>query len=92
MSDISVPCVENHPECIGALKYMLESARYEVMPATTSGQALHLLITLPVDGVLLECDLPDATGICGAGGDEADQASAVIYRRREPDTVSASLF
>ena len=32
------------------------------MPATTSGQALNLLTTLHVDGVLLEYDLQDATG------------------------------
>ena len=63
MSDIRVLCVENHPEYMGALKYMLETAGYEVMPATTGGQAVRLLTTLPVDGVLLEYDLPDATGI-----------------------------
>ena len=62
MSDIRVLCVEHHPEYMGALKYMLETAGYEVTPATTGGQALHLLTTLPVDGVLLEYDLPDATG------------------------------
>ena len=62
MSDIRVLCVENHPEYMDALKYMLETAGYEVMPATSGGQALHLLTTLHVDGVLLEYDLPDATG------------------------------
>ena len=45
-----------------ALKYMRETAGYVVMPATTDGQAVHLLTTLPVDGVLLEYDLPDAPG------------------------------
>jgi DNA-binding response OmpR family regulator len=44
------------------LTYMLESAGYAVTPATTGGQAMRLLTTLPVDGVLLEYDLPDATG------------------------------
>ena len=63
MSAIRVLCVENHPEYMGALKYMLETAGYQVMPATTGGEAVRLLITLPVDGVLLEYDLPDATGI-----------------------------
>lgn len=62
MSAIRVLCVENHPEYMGALKYMLETAGYEVMPATTGGQAVRLLTTLPVDGVLLEYDLPDGTG------------------------------
>jgi DNA-binding response OmpR family regulator len=45
-----------------ALKYMLEAAGYEVMAATTGGQGLRLLTDLHVDGVLLEYDLPDATG------------------------------
>jgi len=63
MSDIRVLCVENHPEYMGALKYMLETAGYDVMPATTGDQAVCLLTTLPIDGVLLEYDLPDATGI-----------------------------
>ncbi len=53
MSDIRVLCVENHPEYLGALKDMLETAGYQVMPATTGGQALRLLKTLPVDGFLL---------------------------------------
>ena len=62
MSDIRVLCVENHPEYLDALRYMLETAGYVVMPATTGDQALQLLTTLHVDGVLLEYDLPDATG------------------------------
>jgi CheY-like chemotaxis protein len=35
MSAISVLCVENHSEYMGALKYMLERSGYEVTPATT---------------------------------------------------------
>lgn len=62
MGGIRVLCVENHPDYMDALKYMLETAGYVVMPATTGGQAVHLLTTLPVDGVLLEYDLPDAPG------------------------------
>jgi CheY-like chemotaxis protein len=62
MSHIRVLCVENHPEHLGALKYMLETAGYEVVAATNGDQALSLLTTLNVDGVLLEYDLPDATG------------------------------
>jgi DNA-binding response OmpR family regulator len=62
MSQTRVLCVENHPEHLGALKYMLEKAGYEVMVATNGDQALHLLTTLDVDGVLLEYDLPDAAG------------------------------
>ena len=62
MSQTRVLCVENHPEHLGALKYMLETAGYEVTAATNGDQALHLLTTLDVDGVLVEYDLPDATG------------------------------
>jgi DNA-binding response OmpR family regulator len=47
---------------MGALKYMLETAGYEVAVATNGDQALRLLTTLDVDGVLVEYDLPDATG------------------------------
>ncbi len=62
MSDIRVLCVENHPEYMDALRYMLETAGYKVMAATTGDQALRLLTTRQVDGVLLEYDLPDAPG------------------------------
>jgi len=62
MSAIRVLCVENQPAHMDALRYMLETAGYEVTPAMTGGQALRLLAALPVDGVLLECDLPDFTG------------------------------
>src|SRR5882762_10155667 len=62
MSEMRVLCVENHPEYMDALKYMLERAGYEVTPAARGNQALRLLTTLHVDGVLLEYDLPDATG------------------------------
>lgn len=63
MSGVRVLCVEHHPEYMGVLKYTLETAGYQVLPATTGDQALRLLTTLPVDGVLMEDDLPDATGI-----------------------------
>ena len=62
MSEIKVLCVEHHAEYIGALKYMLETAGYEVMPATTGEQALNLIRAHAVLGVLLEHDLPDASG------------------------------
>lgn len=62
MTHVRVLCVESRPESLGALKYRLESAGYEVMVATNGDHALRLLTTLDVDGVLLEYDLPDATG------------------------------
>src|SRR3984885_16323073 len=62
MSQTTVLCVENHPEYMGPLKYMLETAGYEVTAAANGDQALRLLTTLDVDGVLVEYNLPDATG------------------------------
>ena len=54
----------------------METAGYEVTPASTGDQALRLLTTLPVDGVLLEYDLPDATGM----------AVRAEMKRIKPDT------
>ena len=62
VTEMNILCVEHHPEYMAALKYMLESAGYQVMPAATGTQATRLLMTREVDGVLLEYDLPDATG------------------------------
>jgi DNA-binding response OmpR family regulator len=62
MNEIRVLCDETHPEYMHALKYMPERAGYKVTPATTGDQALRLLTTLHVDGVLLEHDLPDVAG------------------------------
>jgi DNA-binding response OmpR family regulator len=44
------------------LKYFLESAGYEVLSATTGRQGVSMLAARSFHGVLLECDLPDATG------------------------------
>jgi two-component system, OmpR family, phosphate regulon response regulator PhoB len=62
MSTVKVLCVENHVEYLDALKYMLETAGYEVLSATTGRQGISLLMKQPIQGVLLEYDLPDATG------------------------------
>lgn len=62
MGFVKVLCVENHPEYLDALTYMLEAAGYEVVSATTATQGLTLFTRQDVDGVLLEYDLPDATG------------------------------
>jgi DNA-binding response OmpR family regulator len=62
MNDMKVLCVENHIGYLDALRYMLEAAGYEVMSATTGDEGLSMLTTQCVDGVLLEYDLPDATG------------------------------
>ncbi|MGO9088697.1 MAG: response regulator [Candidatus Sulfotelmatobacter sp.] len=62
MSVTRVLCVENHPEYLDALTYMLEAAGYEVVSATTATQALIRFTKQDVNGVLLEYDLPDVTG------------------------------
>jgi DNA-binding response OmpR family regulator len=62
MNNVRVLCVESHREYLDALKYMLETAGYEVVSATTGSQGLSMLMKQPIDGVLLEYDLPDASG------------------------------
>ena len=63
MDVMKILCVEHQPDSLEALTCMLEGTGYEVMAATSAGQALDLLTRNPVDGVLLEYSLPDATGI-----------------------------
>ncbi len=62
MNNVKVLCVENHKEYLDALTYMLETAGYEVLSATTGSQGLSMLMKQAIHGVLLEYDLPDATG------------------------------
>lgn len=62
MSGMKILCVEDQPEDMAVLAYMLEGIGYEVMPARTGGQAIDLFTRQTIDGVLLECNLPDATG------------------------------
>lgn len=61
-NNITVLCVENQLDYLYALRHMLEEAGYEVLSATTGTQGLSMLISEPVQAVLLEYDLPDATG------------------------------
>jgi two-component system, NtrC family, response regulator AtoC len=63
MNNVRVLCVENHKEYLDALRDMLETAGYEVFSATTGSQGLSILRKQSIQGVLLEYDLPDATGI-----------------------------
>jgi DNA-binding response OmpR family regulator len=62
MNSLRVLCVESHTEYLDALRYLLEAAGYEVVSATTGSQGVSLLTKHPIQGVLLEYDLPDATG------------------------------
>jgi CheY-like chemotaxis protein len=63
MDGIKVLCVENHPESMATLKCMLEGIGCDVMPATSAEEALDLLANQTVDGVLLEDNLPCASGV-----------------------------
>ena len=56
-----VLCVENRPDYMEMLKQNLERTGFEVLTATTAQEALRLLMTELIEGVLLEYDLPDAT-------------------------------
>jgi DNA-binding NtrC family response regulator len=62
MKHVTVLCVENQAQYMDALRYMLETAGFEVMSATTGKQAISLLTKNSIQGVLLEYDLPDCTG------------------------------
>jgi DNA-binding NtrC family response regulator len=62
MNSVTVLCVENHKEYLDTLRSMLETAGYEVVSATTGSQGLSMLMKQTINGVLLEYDLPDATG------------------------------
>lgn len=62
MNEIRVLCVENHPESMTVLRSMLAGNGYCVLSAISGREALDLLEANPIDGVLLETDLPDASG------------------------------
>jgi CheY-like chemotaxis protein len=57
-----VLCVENRSDHMATLKHSLERTGCEVLTAATAEEALGLLTTELIEGVLLEYDLPDATG------------------------------
>ncbi len=59
---MTVLCVENVPDALVTLESMLAGIGYEVVGVTNAGQALEVLTTNQVDGVLLEYDLLDANG------------------------------
>jgi CheY-like chemotaxis protein len=62
MSAMKILCVEDQPEDMAILAYMLENIGYEVMSASSEGQAIALFTQQAIDGVLLEYNLPDASG------------------------------
>jgi DNA-binding response OmpR family regulator len=62
MKKMKVLCVESNLDSLRVLKRMLEEQGYTVIPAVTGEQALGLIAEQSIDGVLLEYDLPDASG------------------------------
>lgn len=62
MSGMRILCVDNQAEDTAVLTHMLEGIGYEVMTATNGGQALDLFSKQAIDGVLVDYNLPDASG------------------------------
>lgn len=62
MSGMKILCVEDQPEYRALLAYMLEGIGYEVMPACNGLEAIDMFSKQSIDGVLLEYNLPDASG------------------------------
>jgi DNA-binding response OmpR family regulator len=62
MIPLRVLCVENHPHSCRTLRTSLEQSGYDVVLARTGEQAIMLLASEAIDGVLLEYDLPDRNG------------------------------
>jgi CheY-like chemotaxis protein len=61
MKEMRILCVENRPEDMAVLRYMLEGIGHELMPASNGDEAVDLFSKQVIDGVLLEYNLPDAT-------------------------------
>jgi two-component system cell cycle sensor histidine kinase/response regulator CckA len=62
MSGMKILCVEDQPEYMAILTVALEGIGYEVMPASNEKQAIDLFIRQAIGGVLVEHNLPHATG------------------------------
>jgi CheY-like chemotaxis protein len=62
MTGMKILCVENQPEGMAVLTYMLQGIGYEVMPASSGEQAIDMVAKEAIDGVLLEYNLPDSSG------------------------------
>lgn len=63
MNEIRVLCVESRPEAMTVLRSVLANNGYSVVSAVNGSEAIDLLEWNAIDGVLLEHDLPDATGV-----------------------------
>ncbi len=63
MNTVRILCVEPNDEHLGTLVCMLTKAGYKVAVASNGEQAVSLFASQSFDGVLLEYDLPDNTGV-----------------------------
>jgi CheY-like chemotaxis protein len=63
MNGMKILCVEDQPDNLEVLTFMLEGIGYEVMPATNGDQAVDMFSKQSIDGVLLEYNLPDVCGV-----------------------------
>jgi CheY-like chemotaxis protein len=59
MTGMKILCVENQPEDMAVLTYMLQGIGFEVMPASSGQQAIDMVAKEAIDGILLEYNLPD---------------------------------
>ncbi len=64
---MKVLCVEHRAADLGTLRRMLEKSGHEVTVASSGQQAVSLFTSQSFDGVLLEYDLPDKTGVIVRG-------------------------
>jgi CheY-like chemotaxis protein len=62
MRGMRILCVEKRPEDMAVLAYRLEGIGCDVMQAINGNEAADLCSKKAIDGVLLEYNLPDATG------------------------------
>jgi CheY-like chemotaxis protein len=60
MMGMKILCVENQPEDMAVLTYMLQGIGFEVMPASSGQQAIDMVAKEAIDGILLEYNLPDS--------------------------------
>lgn len=60
---MKVLCVENYPAYRNRLRSVLHKAGYEVIEAASAEEAISLFVEYPVDGVIVEYNLPDRNGL-----------------------------
>lgn len=64
---MKVLCVEKYNVHLNRLVHILNRAGYEVLTAASGEQAIAIYAEQAIDGVLLEYDLPDSSGVAVRG-------------------------